>query len=234
MSYPPPPGQGQNPYAGPNPYTEPNPYAGPNPYAQPQQTQAYGHPRQWQQTQQPQQPQQAYGYPQQARPPQQGYPAHPAGGGITTARMPRTVIAARVMLLIAGGSWAILFVTALFGLFAADAFLSEIPGAGTDNRDVTTALVAVAAALSGGMAALHLVPAVRFGRGRNGVRVTAIIAASLNTPIGLLAALGGISTAMSGESGNPVMGVFWACVAIATIVLCALPAAGQWFRRPRH
>lgn len=222
MSYPPPPpGQGpQNPYGAPPPGQQPG---------QPQGQQAYGYPGQGGQPQQP-----GYAYPQQGGyPGYPGYPAYPGGPGgpgiPQMARMPGIVIAARVLLFVAGALWALgalsLF---LFGLAASD----------SDEFSDTTGLVANDAVgiivlfglLFAGLSALHIVSASLFGRGRMGTRIMAIIAGAVNCVLPVL----GIIGAAANRDVNPGVGILWAATAIVTVVFCSLPQAGAWFNRPRY
>lgn len=211
MSYPPPPHHDPN-----NPRNTSKPE---NPYAQPPQ----GGP--------------GYGYPQQGSPPAYGYPQQPGGyadypGGRVpmTTGMPGQVLAARVLLFVAGGLWALLAVTALIAGFAANDIMDDIPvadGAGGAAAGIGFVVFLIA----GGISALHLVPASMFGKGGTGTRVTAIIAASLNA---LLPVLGLLGLAAQQEGGNPVLPVLWAGTAVVTLVFCSLRPAGEWFNRPRH
>ncbi|UNZ17704.1 proline-rich domain-containing protein [Streptomyces sp. 891-h] len=211
MSYPPPPGQ------------QPN-----NPYAAPQQGA-------------PGAPGAPYGYPQQgAGQPNYGYPggipAYPAGPGgpmRPTVSMPGVVVTARVLLFIAGALWALLaFIVLTVGLAANDA-LDDVPVADSvGSAALGGALVGLL--IFGGMAALHIVPAAMFGKGRIGTRVTAIIAGSLNALIPLVAVFGAMGSGDSDVAGTIFMCLLWLATAVLTIVFCSMSAAGQWFNRPQY
>ncbi|MDJ1135984.1 DUF3824 domain-containing protein [Streptomyces iconiensis] len=206
MSYPPPPGQDPN-----------NPYAAP-PQGQP----GYGYPQQAP-------PQPMYGYPQQGGIP--GYPGGPMPPNV--ARMPGAVITARVLLFVAGSLWALAGVIGLIGFLAAADGLNEVPG--LDGASGGAAGVGVIFFLIlGGLAALHIVPASMFGKGAAGTRITAIIAASLNSLVPLLGFLGVASSSNDVYGpGAMLLYVLWLATAILTIIFCSLSAAGQWFNRPR-
>ena len=214
MSYPPPP-SGQN----------------PNPYAAPQQPQQPG----MQQPGMPQQPGPGFPqYPQQAQAGPQGYPAYPAYPGYPGGpqgmmpqhtSMPGITVAARVLLFVAGAIWALM---AVGSLIAAVAVSSDDSYYG----DIGLGLALLFVVIFGGIAALHIVPASLFGKGRTATRVLAIIAASLNS---LCAILGFLGSLTPGETrANPVAGVLWLGVAVCTLVFCSVSASGRWFNRPVH
>lgn len=195
-----------------------NPY-GPPPQGQsPYDQQPYGQGQHAQYGTTPYGGQPGYGYP----PP--GFP----GGPMPYARMPGLVIAARVLLFVAGTMWALLGLLLLWAAaISGDLEDEDIPG----FSDLETAAVGafVLLALAGvGLAAAHIIPAALFGRGRTPTRVVAILAASFNTLFGLLAFLGTLS-----NGTNPVLGMLWLATGILTIIFCAVPQAGQWFNRPR-
>ncbi|WP_019548703.1 hypothetical protein [Streptomyces sulphureus] len=207
MSYPPPPPQGPG-----NPYGQPG--------QPPQGAPGYGYPQQA-----PGQPQ--YGYPQQ------GYPQYPPGSGGPGGmpqRMPGQVVAARVLLFIAGSMWglgAVLFL--IVALVARDSF-NDIPGLDT-GANVAMGVMLIFFVLFGGMATLQIVPASLMGKGRGGTRVTAIIAAAVNA---ILPVIGLFTVPGSNESnaGGAFIYILWAGTAILTIVFCSMQQASQWFNRP--
>ena len=205
MSCPPPPGQ--------NPH---NPYAAPPQGGQPN----YGYP------QQPPQ-QQMYGYPQPG-----GIPPFPGGPmQQNVSRMPGQVVTARVLLFVAGSLWALSSVVGIIGVLAAtgstvDTRLGSV-GGGTIGIALVYCLLIV------GLAVMHIVSASMFGKGRGGTRITAIIAASLNTLLPLLALFGALGNTGGPAVGSIVMTVPWLATAVLTIIFCSLSSAGQWFNRPR-
>lgn len=206
MSYPPPPGQNPN-----------NPYAAPQQGGQP----GYGYPQQGQ-------PQQPYGYPQQGGMP--GYPGGPIPPNV--ARMPGPVITARVLLFVAGSLWGLFAVIILIGFLVASDAVDDVPG--LDGASGGAAGIGVILFLIfGGLAALHIVPASMFGKGRTGTRVTAIIAASVNALLPLLGVLG-VAANNDAAPGGMLLYILWLATAILTIIFCSLSAAGQWFNRPQY
>ncbi|MEE1927967.1 hypothetical protein V1J52_07120 [Streptomyces sp. TRM 70351] len=163
-----------------------------------------------------------YGYPQ-APYPVPGLPQMPQG-------MPGVVITARVLLIVAGSLWTLLGLFALIGGLVAEGATEDVPVAGGFG-DVVAGAMLVVFLVCAGIGVLHIVPACMFGKGRTGTRVTAIIAASLNTLIAVLALFAAIGSA--DEGGNPVLPLLWTATAVVTIVFCSLHAAGEWFNRPQ-
>lgn len=206
MSYPPPPGQ------------SPNPYSAPQQPPPPQQGAPYGYPQQGA-------VQLQYGYPG-------GMPGYPGGPMQPVVSMPGVVVTARVLLFVAGCLWGLSAVCILiFGLAANDA-LDDVPVA--DSVGGAALGVALLFFLFfGGLAALHIVPASMFGKGRIGTRVTAIIAASVNALLPLLGVLGSLGSSKD-MAGPLFLYLLWLATAVLTIVFCSLGAAGQWFNRPRY
>ncbi|MEU6082248.1 hypothetical protein [Streptomyces sp. NPDC047108] len=209
MSYPDP----NNPYGG---QPQGQPYAGPPPQGQP-----YGYPQQ-----QPQQ-QPGYAYPQaQQGSPYGAYPGYPGGVPGAPVSMPGQVVTARVLLFIAGALWALTAVLILIFGITAQNMGDDLP---TEFRDVAAGAGILLFLLFGGLAALHITPASMFGKGRGGTRITAIIAASLNTLVSVLAFF-----SAAAQGGNPVLAVLWAATAIVTLVFCCLRQASEWFNRPQY
>ncbi|MEZ3177516.1 hypothetical protein KYY02_01940 [Streptomyces pimonensis] len=183
-----------------------------NPYGAPQgQPPGYGYP------QQPQQPQQGYGYP--AAPPMGAYPGAPA-----PTSMPGTVSTARVLL------WVIvalqLIGVALFAITAVsveaakdDPTLSEEP-AFEQLADYSSGLLwgLTLFALAWGVFALVL--ALKFGKGGNGVRITALVF--------------GIITAVLGLYPFIIVGLIHTVLAILIAVFVGNAAGSAWFNRPRY
>lgn len=206
----------------------------------------YGYPQQGQQ-------QPGYGYPQQptAQPGGYGYPQYPAAGpapgmavpgaggpgmpGYGMApRMQGQVVAARVLLFVAGSIWMLLAILMLIGGFAAHGMLEDVPGV---HGDAALGAALLLFLLFAGLGALHIVPASMFGRGGKGTRVTAIVGASLNSIAGLFYLV--VSIAMLGQDedgagGVLFMSLLWAGTAVPTVVFLCMRQAGQWFTRPRY
>ncbi|PWI10955.1 hypothetical protein DIZ27_08840 [Streptomyces sp. NWU339] len=182
-----------------------------NPYGQPQQQPGqpgYGY---------PQQPQQGYGYP--AAPPVGAYPGAPV-----PTSMPGTVSTARVLLWVIVGLQLIgvaLFAISAVGVEAAksDPALSEEP-AFEQLADYSSGLLwgLTLFALVWGVFALVL--AVKFGKGGNGVRITALIF--------------GIITAILGIYPFVFVGLIHTVLAILIAVFVGNAAGSAWFNRPRY
>ncbi|MBO8194789.1 hypothetical protein ITI46_24485 [Streptomyces oryzae] len=211
MSYPPPPGQ------------QPN-----NPYATPQQGAPAG----------------PYGYPQQG-PGQPGYGGYPGGmpmypggpGGPmqSVVKMPGQVITARVFLFFAGALWTLTALGTLIALTAGGAV--ALPGGLGPGAGSALGIMLLLFLLYAGMAALHIVPACLFGRGRSGTRITAVVAGSLNSLVPVIGFFAFLSVDTS-DGAEATGGVFfyllYLAVTVLTIVFCSTSAASQWFNRPQH
>lgn len=183
-----------------------------------------------------------YGYPQQGagQPGYGGYPggmpAYPGGPGghmQPIVKMPGQVITARVLLFFAGALWALFAFAVLIVGAAANDSLNDIPVADSVGGAALGGALLVFLVF-GGLAALHIVPACMFGNGRVGTRVTAIIAASLNTLIPLLAVFGALGSGDNDAAGTIFLCLLWLATAVLTIVFCSMSAAGQWFSRPQY
>lgn len=185
-----------------------------NPYGQPPQGQqppgapGYGY---------PQQSQQGYGYP--AAPPVGAYPGAPV-----PTSMPGTVSTARVLLWVIVALQLIgvaLFAISAVGVEAAknDPALSEEP-AFEQLADYSSGLLwgLTLFALAWGVFALVL--AVKFGKGGNGVRITALIF--------------GIITAILGIYPFIVVGLIHTVLAVLIAVFVGNAAGSAWFNRPRY
>lgn len=182
-----------------------------NPYGQPPQQPGqpgYGY---------PQQPQQGYGYP--AAPPVGAYPGAPV-----PTSMPGTVSTARVLLWVIVGLQLIgvaLFAISAAGVEAAknDPTLREEP-AFEQLADYSSGLLwgLTLFALAWGVFALVL--AVKFGKGGNGVRITALIF--------------GIVTAILGIYPFVLVGLIHTVLAILIAVFVGNAAGSAWFNRPRY
>ncbi|MFF0285255.1 hypothetical protein [Streptomyces sp. NPDC005262] len=200
-----------------------NPY-GQQPGGQP----GYGYPQQAPQGGQP-----GYGYPQQAPQgvPQQGYgyPAAPpvqAGYGIPGApqEMPGGVKAARVMLYVIAGLQvigAIVFAIAAVAVNAAknDASLKEdVQFQQLADYSGNALWAIVAFAVLWGVFAVFL--AVKFGKGTNGIRITAMVF--------------GVITAILGIYPFIIFGLVHTVLAVLIIVFVAKQDGGAWFNRQQQ
>ena len=155
-----------------------------------------------------------------------------AGGpGGLPPQMPGPVVTARVLLFIAGGLWGIGAAIMFLGGVAAQGALDEldVPGIGANAAMGVLLLFAVFFA---GAAVLHLIPAINFGKGRSGTRVTAIIAGVVNALLPVVGIVGITASGMT-EGGAFFFYLLWAATGILTIVFCSMSAASQWFHRPR-
>ncbi|MBW1596606.1 hypothetical protein [Streptomyces sp. JJ38] len=176
-----------------------------------------------------------YGYPQppQPGPTGPGYPQYPGGpGGMMPMRMsmPGLVVTARVLLFVAGGLWALSMVFGLIMMLAA-ADIEDDPDFVVAESDVV--VFGVVVLLVGvALAALHIVSASMFGKGRTGVRVMGIITASLNLIIGGFSLIG--SLAQTGAPGGILITLLWVITALLTVIFLSLRPAGEWFNRPQH
>ncbi|GHH41028.1 hypothetical protein [Streptomyces candidus] len=180
---------------------------------------------------QPQQGQPGYGYPQQAPQgvPQQGYgypqgqPADPYGSYGGPQEMPGGVKAARVMLFVIGGLQVIGAI--LFALSAAT--ISAAQNSEELKKDVqfeqladfsTGALwAATVAVLAWGVLAIVL--GAKFGKGGNGIRITALVF--------------GIITAILGIYPFILVGLAHTVMAILIAVFVGKSDGAAWFNRPR-
>ncbi|MFI8203116.1 hypothetical protein [Streptomyces sp. NPDC085937] len=194
-------------------YGDPN-----NPYGAPQgQPPGYGYP---QQPGQPGQP--GYGYP--SAPPVQPY-GHPGGPVI----MPGSVKAARVMLYVLGGFQAIggLLMVLASSWFAdqLEELISDDPAFTAEDADTVASVGAGVMIVLGlivlAFAAWAIFTAAKFATGRGGVRVSAIIYASLVTLFSVINLL-----------GANVFALISLILGILIIVFCANRNGSYWFNRP--
>ncbi|MER7487237.1 hypothetical protein ABTY20_15280 [Streptomyces sp. NPDC126497] len=187
-----------------------------NPYGAPQgQPPGYGHP------QQPGQP--SYGYP--SAPPVQHY------GQPAPAVMPGGVKAARVMLYVLGGFQVLggvlmMAASAWFADYFEDAVSSE-PNISAEDAD-TVASIGAGVMIALGVIVLAfafwaIFTAAKFSKGRGGVRVSAIIYASLVTLFSVISLL-----------GANVFALVSLVLGILIIVFCANRNGGHWFNRPQY
>ncbi|MGW2489668.1 hypothetical protein ACWCV9_20970 [Streptomyces sp. NPDC001606] len=183
----------------------------------------------------PQGQQPGYSYPQQPQQPGYGYPAAPAyqqpgypGGPM---EMPGSVKAARVFLFILGGFQAVGGVV----MFAASAwFASRFKDLMSSENNVSSADADKAASIGAGViivfgvivlafALWAILTGMKFSKGRGGVRVSAIIYASLVTLFSLLSLL-----------GANVFALLSLVLGILIIVFCANSNGSSWFNRPNY
>ncbi|HWU11718.1 MAG TPA: hypothetical protein VN520_36110 [Streptomyces sp.] len=190
-----------------------------NPYGQQQGAQPGGQPGYGYPQQAPQgAPQQGYGYPQ--APPVQGGYGYPGG----PTEMPGGVKAARVMLFVIAG---LQVIGAIFVALAAAAVnaAKEDP---TLKEDVQFQQLAdysgnalwgiVVFAILWGVLAVFL--AAKFGKGGNGIRITAIVF--------------GVITAILGIYPFILIGLIHTVLAILVVVFVAKSDGGAWFTRQQQ
>ncbi|MER7234290.1 hypothetical protein ABT348_25505 [Streptomyces olivaceus] len=196
-----------------------------NPYGAPQggQQPNYGYPQQ-----QPQgQGQPGYGYP--AAPPVQ----QPYGGGYAPgpATMPGSVKAARVMLFVLGGLQAL---GGLLMMIASAWFVDQFEDEASSNPDLSADDIDTVSDIGAGVmigfgvivllfAFWAIFTAVKFSTGRGGVRVSAIVFASLVT----------LFSVISLFAAN-VFALVSIVLGILIIVFCANRNGSAWFTRPRY
>ncbi|MFE9920298.1 hypothetical protein ACFYQA_01585 [Streptomyces sp. NPDC005774] len=204
-----------------------------NPYGQP--------------PQQPGQPgQPGYGYPQQQPPggPGYGYPSPPAfpqsygqPGPGPVAVMPGSVKAARVMLFVLGGLQALGGVLAMVASarfadyleeeISSDPSISSDPNISSDDlntvSDIGAGVMIVLGVIVLAFAFWAILTAVKMASGYGGVRVSAIIYASVVTLFSVITLI----------PGN-VFALISLIPGILIIVFCANRNGSYWFNRPRH
>ncbi|WP_327168656.1 hypothetical protein [Streptomyces subrutilus] len=199
-----------------------------NPYGQqPQQPQpGYGYP---QQAPQGVPPQGGYGYPQQGAP--VGYPAGPGGYPGGPVEMPGGVKGARIMLFVLGGLQA---VGALFAIVASAWVADMISGADTSNSGLSSSDTDKAASFGAAFmigfgvvilafALWGILTAVKIPKGRNGIRISAIVYASIVTLFSLLSLL----------TAN-IFALFSLVLGILIIVFLAKNEGSRYFNRPQY
>jgi hypothetical protein len=191
-----------------------------NPYGAPQQGQQPGYGA-------PQQP--GYGYPQGQQQPGYGYPqapplGHPYGGG-PGMQMPGIVKAARVMLFVLGGLQALggVVMLAASAWFASnmedftDSSLSD-----SEKNSATGVIIAFGIVILA-FAFWAIFTAAKFNTGRSGIRVSAIVYASVILLFSVISLL----------MAN-IFALVSLVLAILIIVFCAKQEGGQWFKRPQY
>ncbi|MDJ0382819.1 hypothetical protein [Streptomyces sp. G-G2] len=182
----------------------------------------------------PQGGQPGYGYPQQAPqgvPPQGGYgypqggaPAYPGGYSGAPMTMPGGVSGARVMLFVIGALQVIGAVIFAIAGGAIDKAKND-PSVQADSqfdalKDFPTGALygfAVAILLWGVFA---IVLGAKFGKGGNGVRITAIVFGSITALLGIYPFI--------------LIGLVHTILAILIIVFVAKADGAAWFNRPKH
>lgn len=188
-----------------------------NPYGPPQgQPPGYGYP------QQPGQP--GYGYP--SAPPVQSY-GHPGAPGV----MPGGVKAARVMLFVLGGFQVL--IGALMMVAGArfteyfEEFIASDPSISSQDADAAASIGAGVMVFFGLVALAFafwaIFTAAKFATGRGGIRVSAIVYASLVVLISLITLI-----------GANVFALLSLVLGILIIVFCANKNGGYWFNRPTY
>jgi hypothetical protein len=202
-------------------FGDPNQPYGPPPGQSPGQPPSgpgYGYPQQ-----QPQYPQQGYGYP---APPHGGY-GYPGG----PVQMPGTVKAARVMLFVLGGIQALAgLVMVLASAWFSDLIDDEIasdPSISSDDAqtltDISTGVMIVLGVLVLAFALWAILTGLKFGTGRGGARVSAIIYASIVVLVSLINLI-----------GANVFALISLVLGILIIVFCANRNGSLWFNRPQY
>lgn len=174
-----------------------------------------------------------YGYPQQPGQPGYGYPSAPSvqpyghpGGPVV---MPGTVKAARVMLFVLGGLQALagLLMVVASAWFAdqMEDLISDDPSFTAEDADTVASVGAGIMIFLGvlvlAFAAWAIATAAKFGTGRGGARVSAIIYSSVVTLFSVINLLGANVFALI----SLVMGIL-------IIVFCANKNGSYWFNRP--
>ncbi|MGW7369646.1 hypothetical protein ACWGI8_41040 [Streptomyces sp. NPDC054841] len=195
-----------------------------NPYGQQQGQPGYGQQGQpgYGYPQGPQQPQPGYGYPQ-APPVQQPYGGYPG----VPVEMPGGVKGARVMLFILGACQALMAVLVVaFGAWIMD----QIRGAAELSESDADAATGVGmgvmvffALIALGFALWAILTGAKFATGGSGIRVSAIVYASIVAAFSLFSLVTGNFLALI----SLVLGIL-------IIVFCAKSDASVWFGRPRH
>ncbi|MGP3973235.1 hypothetical protein ACTWQF_04200 [Streptomyces sp. 8N114] len=162
-------------------------------------------------------------------------PAYPAGPMQPVVKMPGQVITARVFLFFAGALWTITAFLTLLALSAGGAV--ALPGGLGPGAGSALGIMLLLFLLYAGMAALHIVPACLFGKGRSNTRITAVIAGSLNSLvpiIGFIAFLSADTSDSAAAAGAAFFYLLYLAITALTIVFCSASAASQWFNRPQH
>ncbi|WP_437027084.1 hypothetical protein [Streptomyces sp. enrichment culture] len=183
----------------------------------------------------PQQPQQGYGQPQYPGAPQQGghgYPAAPAYGGPPPVQMPMpgTVKGARIMLFVLGGFQVVgglfmMIASSWFTEYFEDAANSD-PNISAEDADrvvsIGVGVMIVLGAIVIGFALWAILTAAKFGTGRGGVRVSAIVYASFVI----------LFSVISLASAN-LFALISLVLGILIVVYCANKNGAAWFNRPK-
>ncbi|AKJ11254.1 integral membrane protein [Streptomyces incarnatus] len=185
----------------------------------------------------PQGQQPGYGYAQQPQGAGYGYPAAPPvqqpgyGAPVAPAAMPGGVKAARVFLFVLGGFQAL---AGLLMLVASSWFADRIRSVVSSDGTVSSTDADKAASIGVGVMIVFgiivlafafwgIFTGAKFAGGRGGVRVSAIVYASLVTLFSVLSLFGGNLLALV----SIVLGIL-------TIVFCANKGGSYWFNRPSY
>ncbi|MFG2597072.1 hypothetical protein [Streptomyces sp. NPDC048462] len=192
-----------------------NPYGQPQPGGQP----GYGYPQQTPQDV----PQQGYGYPS-APPVNPQFGGGYGGGYGAMTEMPGGVKAARVMLFVIAGLQLIGMILIALSAFAVSAAKNDE----TLKDDVDFQQLAdyssgvlwgiAVFALLWGALAVYL--AVKFGKGGNGIRITAIVFGSITAVLGLYPFV--------------IVGLIHTVLSVLVIVFVAKSDGGAWFNRQQQ
>lgn len=202
-------------------FGDPNHQYGPppgQPPGQPPTGPGYGYPQQ-----QPQYPQQGYGYP---APPPGGY-GYPGG----PVQMPATVKAARVMLFVLGGLQAIgglvMVLAAAWFVDLINDTLDSDPTVSADDvetfAEIGTGVMIVLGVFTLAFALWAILTGLKFGTGRGGARVSAIIYASVVVLFSVISLI----------SAN-VFALISLVLGILIIVFSANRNGSLWFNRPQY
>ncbi|MBQ0828577.1 hypothetical protein [Streptomyces tagetis] len=193
-----------------------------NPYGPPQgQQPGYG---------QPQQPQGQPGYGYPAAPPVSSYPGGGFPGGVPTA-MPGTVKAARAMLFVLGGfqvlGGLLMMIASAWFTDLLDEAVAQDESISAEDADafasIGTGLMIVLGVIVLAFAFWAIFTGAKFSTGRGGVRVSAIVYASVVLLFSLISLL-----------GANVFALVSVVLGILIIVFCANKNGGYWFNRPKY
>ncbi|MFD8420675.1 hypothetical protein [Streptomyces sp. NPDC059466] len=210
-----------------------NPYGPPpqQPPTAPPGAPGYGYPQA-----PPNLPPQGYGYPQQP-----GYPGYPAGYHQPPQTMPGLLMTARVFLFIISA----VQILAALGWFYVAAIANDVSDAAdrysstsndpfssfSDGADIATGVLLLIALVAAGLAALSITLGVKFGRGGQGIRITAVVYGALGGIFGLIMLFVGLDSGMASAVIFPLIWVGFAAVITAAPVVSSGTA---WFARPRY
>lgn len=179
------------------------------------------------------QPPGPYGQPPQGQQPGYGYPQGPpvqAYGGFGPMVMPGGVKGARIMLFVLGGFQALAAVVMVVASAWVTELISQAESKGTisgstnaETAAVSTGILIAFGLIIAGFATWGIITGVKYAKGGNGIRISAIVYASIVVLFSLLATLGLSPVAPIGL----VLGIL-------VIVLSSKQDAVQWFNRPKY